>query len=246
MKYYHVMKRWLLMMNNLLIKQIPSEERPRERLVKYGARNLSTEDLIAIILKTGTKDYSSRFLAGEILKKVKDISDLKKLSLSNLININGIGAVKAIEFLAALELGRRVYENKKLDNNLKCNSASKIFDYFRSELSLLEQECFYCLYLDQHKKLIDKKLLFKGTLNKSFVHPREIFKEAYLASAASIICVHNHPSGNVIPSTDDIIVTQNLVKIGMLQGIPIIDHIIVSSNNYYSFYENNMMGDKKI
>lgn len=233
-------------MSNTLIKQIPTDERPRERLVKYGAKNLSTEDLIAIILKTGTKDYSSRFLASQILKKVKNVSELKKLSLSNLIGINGIGAVKAIEFLAALELGRRVYEAKMLDNDLKCNSANKIFNYFRSELSDVQQECFYCLYLDQHKRLIDKKLLFKGTLNKSYIHPREIFKEAYLASAASIICVHNHPSGNVIPSRDDIIVTENLVKIGILQGIPIVDHIIIGENNYYSFYENNMIGGKKI
>ena len=96
--------------------------------------------------------------------------------------------------------------------------------------------------LDQHKKLIDKKLLFKGTLNKSLIHPREIFKEAYLSSAAYIICVHNHPSRNVIPSNEDIIVTQNLVKIGKLQGIPVIDHIIIGKNNYYSFYENDNLG----
>ena len=228
-------------MNNILIKELPKEERPRERLVKYGAKNLSTEDLIAIILKTGTKDYSARYLASLVLKEVKEVSDLKKITLSKLIKINGIGAVKAIDFLAALELGRRVYESKPLDNNLKCNSASKIFNHFKSELSGMNQECFYCLYLDQHKKLIDKKLLFKGTLNKSFIHPREIFKEAYLASAAYIICLHNHPSGNVIPSSDDINVTNNLIKIGKLQGIPIIDHIIVGDNNYYSFYENDIL-----
>ena len=230
------------MMSNILIRQIPKEERPRERLIKYGAKNLSTEDLIAIILKTGTKDYSSRYLASEILKLVSDVSDLKKITLSKLININGIGAVKAIEFLAALELGRRVYDYKPLDNNLKCNSAEKIYNYFKSELSGIAQEYFYCIYLDQHKKLIDKKLLFKGTLNKSLIHPREIFKEAYLSSAAYIICVHNHPSGNVIPSNEDIIVTQNLVKIGKLQGIPVIDHIIIGKNNYYSFYENDNLG----
>jgi len=229
------------MMNNILIRQIPTEERPRERLVKYGAKNLSTEDLIAIILKTGTKDYSSKYLASQILKKVKNISDLKNITLSNLININGIGAVKAIEFLAALELGRRVYESKPLDNNLKFNSASKIFDHFKSELDGLKQECFYCVYLDQNKRLIDKKLLFKGTLNKSLIHPREIFKWAYLSSSAYIICVHNHPSGNVIPSTEDINITDALVKIGKLQGIPVIDHIIIGNNNYYSFYENNIL-----
>ena len=116
------MKRWCLVMNSVLIKEIPEDERPRERLVKYGAHNLSTEDLIAIILKTGTRDYSSKYLASEVLKLVNNVSDLKKIKLSKLISINGIGAVKAIEFLAALELGRRVYESKKLDNDLKCNS----------------------------------------------------------------------------------------------------------------------------
>lgn len=229
-------------MNSVLIKDVPQEERPRERLVKYGAKSLSTDDLIAIILKTGVRDYSSKYLAGEILKMVDDVSELKNITLNKLIKINGIGAVKAIELLAALELGRRVYDSKPLDNNLKCNSASKIFKHFKSELSGEAQECFYCLYLNSSKRLIDKKLLFKGTLNKSMIHPREIFKEAYLSSAAYIICMHNHPSGNVIPSSEDINVTNNLVKIGKLQGIPVIDHIIIGDNNYYSFYENDMMG----
>ncbi len=228
-------------MNSVLIKEIPEDERPRERLVKYGARNLSTEDLIAIILKTGTRDYSSKYLATEVLKLVKNVSDLRRIKLSKLISINGIGAVKAIEFLAALELGRRVYETKVLDNDLKCNSAQKVFNYFSDEFKDSYQEHFYCLYLDQHKKLIDKKLLFKGTLNKSLIHPREIFKEAYLCSCAYIICIHNHPSGNVIPSTDDIVVTKNLYKIGQIQGIPILDHIIIGENNYYSFYENGQI-----
>ena len=229
-------------MNSVLIKDVPQEERPRERLVKHGAKSLSTDDLIAIILKTGVRDYSSKYLDGEILKMVDDVSELKNITLNKLIKINGIGAVKAIEFLAALELGRRVYDSKPLDNNLKCNSASKIFKHFKSELSGEAQECFYCLYLNSSKRLIDKKLLFKGTLNKSMIHPREIFKEAYLSSAAYIICMHNHPSGNVIPSSEDINVTKNLIQIGKLQGIPVIDHIIIGDNNYYSFYENDMIG----
>lgn len=228
-------------MSNVLIKDVPQDERPRERLVKYGAKNLSTSDLIAIILKTGTRDYSSKYLASEVLKLVKDVSDLKKLSLSKLISINGIGAVKAIEFLAALELGRRVYESKPLDNDLRCNSAHKIFNHFKSEFSGVNQEYFYCLYLNSQKKLIDKKLLFKGTLNKSLIHPREVFKEAYLSSAAYIICIHNHPSGNVIPSNDDINITNTLVEIGYIQKIPVIDHIIIGENNYYSFYENGLI-----
>lgn len=228
-------------MSNVLIKDVPQDERPRERLVKYGAKNLSTSDLIAIILKTGTRDYSSKYLASEVLKLVKDVSDLKKLSLSKLISINGIGAVKAIEFLAALELGRRVYESKPLENDLRCNSAHKIFNHFKSEFSGVNQEYFYCLYLNSQKKLIDKKLLFKGTLNRSLIHPREVFKEAYLSSAAYIICIHNHPSGNVIPSNDDINITNTLVEIGYIQKIPVIDHIIIGENNYYSFYENGLI-----
>ncbi len=232
-------------MNSVLIKDVPQEERPRERLVKYGARNLSTDDLIAIILKTGTREYSSKYLATEVLKLVNNVSDLKNISLSKLIKINGIGAVKAIEFLAAIELGRRVYEQKPLDNNLKCNSAEKIFRHFKGEFIGLNQEYFYCLYLNSQKKLIDKKLLFKGTLNKSLIHPREVFKEAYLSSAAYIICLHNHPSGNVIPSNDDINITNDLIQIGYLQKIPIIDHIIVGDNNYYSFFENGLIGSIK-
>lgn len=228
-------------MSEILIKELPEEERPRERLIKYGAKNLSTEDLIAIILKTGTKEYSSRYLAREIIKDIKDISDLRNLKLSSLIKINGIGAVKAIELLAAIELGKRVYNDSKLDNNLKCNSAKKVFDYFKNELSGVKQEYFYCLYLDNQKKLIDKKMLFKGTLNKSLIHPREIFKEAYLASAAYIICVHNHPTGCVIPSEEDINITKLLLNIGNIQGIPIIDHIIIGNNNYYSFFENDVL-----
>lgn len=230
-------------MNDILIKQIPKSERPRERLIKYGPKNLSTEDLIAIILKTGTKDFSSKYLACQILSRTKKIEDLKDLKLSNLIKINGIGIVKSIELLAALELGRRVYEYHPLDNNLKLNSSKKIFDHFKYEFIDEKQECFYCLYLDQQKNLIEKKLLFKGTLNKSLIHPREIFKEAYLVSAAYIICIHNHPSGCVLPSKDDIAVTENLVKIGTIQGIPILDHIIISDSNYYSFYEN--IGNKE-
>ena len=228
-------------MNKLLIRQIPIDERPRERLVKYGAKNLSTEDLIAIILKTGTRDYSSKYLAMQILNNLDSVSDLKTITLSSLIKIDGIGAVKAIELLAAIELGRRVYNDKKLDNNLMINTAEKIFDYFKNEIGNIKQECFYCIYLDQQKKLIDKKLLFKGTLNKSVVHPREIFKWAYLNSSAYIICVHNHPSNNITPSREDLEMTSALIKLGKIQGIPIIDHIIIGKDNYYSFYENNIL-----
>ena len=228
-------------MNSMLIKNIPKNERPRERLIRYGKESLSTEDLIAIVLKTGTKDYSSKYLASKILELVKDVSDLKNITLSKLIKINGIGAVKAIDFLAALELGRRVYNNNTMNDKIKLNSASIIYKYFKNLFINEKQECFYCIYLDEHKRLIANKLIFKGTLNKSLVHPREIFKEAYMNSAAYIVCIHNHPSGLVTPSKEDINVTKNLIKVGKIQGIPIIDHIILSYNDYFSFYENDML-----
>lgn len=228
-------------MNKLLIKAIPKEERPRERLIRDGAKNISLEDLIAITLKTGTKDYSSKYLAGKILSLVKDASELKNLTLKKLISINGIGAVKAIDFLAALELGRRVYQETVIDSSFKCNGAVKVFNYFKHLFIFEKQEYFYCLYLDNHKNLIDKKLLFKGTINRSIVHPREIFKEAYLNSASSIICIHNHPSGVISPSKEDILITKKLVSIGKLLGIPIIDHIIIGKDDYYSFYENDIL-----
>ena len=230
-------------MSNLLIKKTPLEERPRERLVRYGKENVSTEDLIAIILKTGMKDYSSRYLASRILELVDSVHDLKSITLSKLMNIKGVGAVKAIDFLAALELGRRVYDSSPSLKSVKLNGASIIYDYFKNTFIDEKQECFYALYLDQHKKLINKKLLFKGTLNKSIVHPREIFKEAYLNSSAYIICIHNHPSGNVSPSKEDVLLTKTLVQIGNIQRIPILDHIIIGKHSYYSFYENNCIKD---
>ena len=105
----------------------------------------------------------------------------------------------------------------------------------------LKQECFYCLYLDTKKNLIERKLLFMGTIDKSLIHPREVFKNAYLCSASSIICLHNHPSGDVLPSKADIEITKSLIKIGNIQGIQLVDHIIISENNYFSFFENNLM-----
>ncbi|MBQ9024480.1 MAG: DNA repair protein RadC [Bacilli bacterium] len=218
------------------IKDIPASERPRERFIKYGRENLKTSELISIILNTGTKDKSVLELSNNIINSIKDISQLKDMTLNKLKKIDGIGEVKAIKLLSAIELGKRVYYDKNW-SKIKLNTIEKVYEYMKSEFNDSKQECFYALYLDTKKNLIEKKLLFKGTLNKSIVHPREIFKNAYLLSASSIICVHNHPSGDSTPSKDDIILTNSLVDIGKIQGVQIIDHIIIG-NDYYSFYEN--------
>ncbi len=226
-------------MNQTLIKNIPKYERPRERFLKVGAENLSNIELISILLNSGTKDISAYDLAKLILHNINDITDLKDITLNKLKEIKGIGEVKAITLLSALELGKRVYYKKNI-SKIKMNSADKIYNFMKEELYNKNQEYFYALYLDSKKNLIDKKLLFIGTINKSIVHPREIFKYAYLLSASSIICVHNHPSGDPLPSKEDIILTKKLKEISNIQGIQIIDHIIIG-NNYYSFFENQLI-----
>ena len=224
-------------MKDIMIKDLKEEEKPRERLIKYGKESLSNEELLSIILKTGTKNYSVKTLAKLLLKEINNINDLKDITINKLMSIKGIGKVKAIEILAALELGKRVYYLKD-NNDIKLNSIDKIFEYFRYMLMYEHQENFIAVYLDSTLRLIAYKILFKGTLNTSIVHPREIFKYAFLESAYSIVIIHNHPSGEVIPSKQDVELTNKLFEIGSLMGVPILDHIIIGKDKYYSFYEN--------
>lgn len=223
-----------------MIKDLIDDEKPRERLIKYGVDNISNEDLISIILKTGTVSISVKQLSLKILSNIEDISELKNITINGITNIKGIGVVKAVTLIASLELGRRVYYEKNIDN-INIKNSEDIYNYFKYLIKDNDQERFYVIYLDVKKKVIDKKLLFVGTVNMSLVHPREVFKYAYLNSASYIICIHNHPSGDVTPSNEDIILTEQLVNIGKSQKIPILDHLIIGNNNYYSFYE-----DKKI
>ena len=218
----------------ILIKDIPNNERPRERLIKYGVESLSNEELLSIIISSGTKDKSCKEISLEILKYFEDVSNMKNANISNLSSINGIGLSKACNILASIELGKRVYF-KREDTSIKCNNSLKIYEYIKDEFIDKKQEYFYALYFDNKQRLIDKRLLFIGTINKSLVHPREVFKYAYLYSASSIAIVHNHPSGDVNPSKEDIEITEALYELGRLNKIPLVDHIIVGNNSYYSF-----------
>ena len=220
------------------IKELPENERPREKLELYGASSLSNEELLAILLKTGNKNYSAKELACQILKKIKEISELKELTFEEFIKIEGIGPTKAVTLLAALELGKRVNVPLSTIHKLKINNSSILFEYYKNRFQDELQEHFVCVYLDNQKKVIREKTLFKGTLNQTIIHPREIFKEAYKVSASSIICIHNHPSGNINPSIEDIQMTDGLKQIGDLLGIPLIDHLIIGKEEYYSFFEN--------
>lgn len=222
------------------IKDLPMMDRPIERLLNSGVETLNNEELLSIILKTGTKEKSVKELSLEILKE-HDIHALKDINIEELSKIKGIGKTKAATLIASIELGKRM--NRTIDtlNDIKIDNSLKVFEYFKEILKDKNQEYFYCLYLNNRKKVIKNKLLFIGTLNYSTVHPREIFKEAYLVGATSIICIHNHPTGNISPSKNDIELTNNLVKAGMLLGIKIDDHLIIGKNKYYSFFENNLI-----
>lgn len=223
---------------NLKIKEIPQEERPRERLLCYGVEQLSNEELLAILLKTGTRDMSAKVLASYLLKEIGNISELQHTSYQVLAQMKGIGMAKACTLLAAVELGKRVLQKKSILYQ-KFTDAYQVASYYQDKIGHFKQEYFICIYLDVSKKLIHEKVLFIGTLNRSLVHPREVFKEAYQVSASSIICVHNHPSGEVLPSKEDVLFTSQLVKVGKMLGIEVIDHIIIGEDKYYSFFENN-------
>ena len=196
--------------------------------------------MIAIILKTGTKEYSVKEVALRLLETIDDITQLRDIGIHTLMNIPGIGKVKAIELKAALELGRRVYKSYDTDK-IKLNDAYSIYRYFKDILGNKKQEYFYAVYLDTKGNYIGKKCLFMGTINNSVVHPREIFKEAYLLSSNGIICVHNHPSGDVSPSKEDINITKRIEEIGIIHGINLIDHVIIGNNSYYSLNENKKL-----
>lgn len=220
-------------------KKLPNSEKPRERLYELGSEQLSNEELLAIILKTGSKKMSVKELSLKLLEVVGAIDNFKDIGINSLMKIDGIGKVKAIEIKAALEFGRRVYMNNNALVKLNLNSSEKIYNYFSNVLNDKKQEYFYSVYVDTKGNYINKKCLFIGTINSSVVHPREIFKEAYLLSASAIICVHNHPSGSIFPSKEDLNITANIESIGKLLGIKLVDHIIIGNNQYYSFLENS-------
>ncbi len=224
-------------MSQYRIKDIPISERPRERLLEVGAENLSNVELLSILLKSGVKNKNVRELAIELLKKY-DWNQLREITIEDLKKMKGIGEVKAIELIAAIELGKRIVlipekKHKKLDSPEKIWEDSKYLFYGK------KQECFYCYYMNTKQELISRKLIYMGTINSSTTHTREIFKEAYKLSATSIVCLHNHPSNDVTPSKADIEFTNHLMETGKIQGIPVVDHIIVGRDCFYSFYERN-------
>ena len=223
-------------MDSMLLKDFPNDERPRERFVKQGAASLANHELIALLIQTGSKNESVLTLANKLLVHFDGLRLLKDASLDELKSIKGIGTAKAIQLLAAVELGRRV-SNLEYRDRYCIRSPEDAAKYMMNEMRFLTQEHFVCLYLNTKNQVMHKQNVFIGSLNASIVHPREVFKEAFRRSAASIICLHNHPSGDPSPSREDIEVTKRLVECGKIIGIEMLDHIIIGENKFVSLKE---------
>lgn len=224
----------------MLIKDFPKDERPRERFIKHGPESLSNQELLAILLRTGTKAESVLQLAQRLIKEFEGLRMLKDATLEELTQIKGIGEAKAIQILAAVELGRRI-NSLSNEERYSIRSPEDGANYVMEEMRFLNQEHFVCLYLNTKNQVIHKQTVFIGSLNASIVHPREVFREAFRRSAASIICIHNHPSGDPTPSREDIEVTRRLKECGRMIGIEILDHIIIGDKRFVSLKEKGYL-----
>ena len=226
--------------NRLMIRDFPQDERPRERLIQSGAASLSNQELLAILLRTGTKSESVLQLSNRLLNHFDGLNLLKDASLEEITKTKGIGLAKAVQIMAAVEFGRRI-SNLAFDDRYSIRSPEDGANYVMNDMRFLAQEHFVCLYLNTKNQVLHKQTIFIGSLNASIVHPREVFKEAFRRSAASIICIHNHPSGDPTPSREDIEVTKRLVECGRIIGIDILDHLIIGEKKFISLKEKGYL-----
>lgn len=215
---------------------MPKNDRPREKLIKYGSGKLSNTELLAIILGSGVKGLNVIELANKILKKFGS-DKLKNVQYDDLKKTFGLGQAKACEIIACLEFGKRLLKDKPEKLVLQPE------DVYRElrDLRQNKKEHFVVFYLDTHSREIKRETISVGTLNASLIHPREVFESAIKNNAAQIIVAHNHPSGIIDPSEDDIEITKRLVDAGKLLGIDVLDHVIVGDTGYFSFKNKNII-----
>jgi len=223
----------------LLIREMPSSERPRERLAKRGASSLKTSELLAILFRTGTRDLNAVELAERILKKFRSLTAIARASVEELQEFEGVGFAKAVEILAAFELGQRLATEDTLSRPA-IKSAKDVARLMMPEMQSLDREHFKVLLLNTKHYVLQIHTVSVGSLNASVVHPRECFRPAIAAQAAAIILVHNHPSGDVEPSEEDISLTRRLMSAGDLIGIKVLDHVIIGGNKYVSLADKGV------
>ena len=221
---------------NPKIKDLPKIERPREKLIQYGPARLSNTELLAIILRSGKKGESVLDLANRVLKKYKT-ENLPNLKYQELKDFSGLGPAKACEIIACFELGKRLLKGKIAGLYLKPEDVWKELKDIREH----KKEHFVIFFLDSRNQEIKREIISVGSLNANLVHPREVFEPAVKNLAAQVILAHNHPSGDAEPSEDDIEINKRLVEAGKILGIEVIDHIIITKENYLSFKEKRLI-----
>jgi DNA repair protein RadC len=226
----------------LKIKDWPESDRPREKFHYYGSYALTDTELLAIIIGKGVKNKTALDLAKELIKKFGNLKNLSQKSISEIENlkINGLGRAKIITILAALEMGRRSL-SKRTEKKIIFKHPKDVHEYYGPLIGGLKHELFKVAAVDAKNVLIKDTTISKGILDASIVHPREVFKFALNENASALFLIHNHPSGILKPSEDDLKITERLCRAGELMGVKIIDHVIITEENYYSFSQHNLL-----
>jgi len=227
------------MSKSFTIHDLPKEERPRERLVKFGEQALSAQELLQIILGRGIAGESVVVTAQKLLSQFGSLQKLAEASIEELSLIKGIGLAKATQIKAVFEIGRRISTQIPSYKSKELADPEKVYRLIKSKLKDYHKEHFYMVALNSRNHLITEVSV--GSLNASIVHPREVFAEAIKNKAAAVIIAHNHPSGDPNPSEDDLEITKRLVEAGKILGIEVIDHIIVTKNNFFSFKNKKLI-----
>ncbi len=216
------------------IKSLPEAERPLEKALESGIGSLSNMELLALIIRTGTRESSALSLAGDILASCRDgLCDLGRADFEELVSIKGMGPGKSGAVLAAIELGKRISASRKPERK-SLTSAEDVAELFMERLRYRQKESFFALILNVKGELLDTEEISVGELTGTIVHPREVFRSAIRKSACAVIFVHNHPSGDPSPSAEDIGTTERLVRAGEILGVKVMDHIIIGDGTYSS------------
>ena len=226
---------------NYTVKDWPDEERPRERLVEHGVSCLTDAELLGIILFNGYQGKTSVDIAKELLiENGKSLRKLDSLSYTEMSSVKGIGLAKFAQIKAALEIGKRLLREESSIKK-KINNASDLVDYYKPYMRDMKKEIFKLIMLDVKNKIIKDSTISEGSLTESIVHPREVLREIVRASAASVIFLHNHPSGESNPSKNDMDITERLVEACNIIGVKVLDHIILGEDNFTSFAQEGLL-----
>jgi len=227
------------------IKELPPDQRPRERLIAEGAHALSDAELLAIVLRSGTEEHTAVGMAQSLLGRFGSFRSLVHKSVAELSSIKGIGPAKGAQVKAALEIGRRLAEQAAAEPGRQITDSLTVFRMYSPRLRDRKRETFLVLLLDAKHRVFREVEVSVGSLTASLAHPREVFKDAVRESAAAVLCVHNHPTGDPAPSPRDVEITRKLHASGQVLGIPLLDHVVVGETRHYSFADEGQLPQQR-